>query len=76
MLSYAYWKSRFAGDPGVVGKTVIINGHSMVVIGVAEQGFDGVELGLRAQIFVPAVMKGPMLPLADDINNRRSRWVR
>ena len=75
MLSYAYWESRFAGDPGIVGKTVIINGHSMVVIGVAEQGFDGVELGLRAQIFVPAVMKGPMLPLADDINNRRSRWV-
>src|SRR4029077_118154 len=55
--------------------TVIINGHSMVVIGVAEQGFDGVELGLRAQIFVPAVMKGAMLPLADEINNRRSRWV-
>jgi len=75
MLSYAYWKSRFARDPGIVGKTVIVNGHSMVVIGVAEQGFDGVELGLRAQIFVPAVMKGPMLPLADDINNRRSRWV-
>jgi predicted permease len=75
MLSYAYWKSRFAGDPGTVGKTVIINGHSMVVVGVAEQGFDGVELGLRAEIFVPVVMKGPMLPLADDINNRRSRWV-
>jgi predicted permease len=75
MLSYAYWKSRFAGDPGIVGKTVAINGHSMTVVGVAEQGFDGVELGQRAQIFVPVVMKGPMLPLADDINDRRSRFV-
>ena len=75
MLSYAYWKSRFAGDPGIVGKTVVINGHSMTVVGVAEQGFDGVELGRRAQIFVPVVMKGPMLPLADDINDRRSRFV-
>src|ERR1700730_13628750 len=75
MLSYAYWKSRFAGDPSVVGKTVVINGHSMTVVGVAEQGFDGVELGQRAQIFVPVVMKGPMIPLADDINDRRSRFV-
>jgi predicted permease len=75
MLSYAYWKSRFAGDPGIVGKTVVINGHSMTVVGVAEQGFDGVELGQRAQIFVPVVMKGPMIPLADNINDRRSRWV-
>src|ERR1700733_3501252 len=39
MLSYAYWKSRFAGDPGIVGKTVVINGHPMTVVGVAEQGF-------------------------------------
>jgi predicted permease len=75
MLSYAYWKSRFAGDPSIVGKTVVINGHSMTVVGVAEQGFDGVELGQRAQIFVPVVMKGPMIPLADNINDRRSRWV-
>jgi predicted permease len=75
MLSYAYWKSRFAGDPGIVGKSVVINGHSMTIVGVAEQGFDGVELGQRAQIFVPVVMKGPMIPLADDINDRRSRFV-
>jgi putative ABC transport system permease protein len=75
MLSYAYWKSRFAGDPGIVGKTVVVNGHSMTVVGVAERGFDGVELGQRAQIFVPVVMKGPMIPLADDINDRRSRFV-
>jgi putative ABC transport system permease protein len=75
MLSYAYWKSRFAGDAGVIGKTVLINGQRMTLVGVAEQGFDGVELGQRVQIFVPVVMKRPMMPLADDINNRRSRWV-
>ena len=75
MLSYAYWKSRFAGDPGVVGKTVIINGHSMTVVGVAQQGFEGVELGRRAQIFLPVVMKNPLFPMADDIKDRRSRFV-
>src|SRR5579872_4920461 len=41
MLSYAYWKSRFASDRGIVGKTVAINGHNMTIIGVAQPGFDG-----------------------------------
>ncbi len=75
MLSYAYWKSRFAGDPGIVGKSILVNARSMTVVGVAAPGFDGVELGRRAQIFVPVVMKNQMIPLSDDINNRRSRFV-
>ena len=45
MLSYSYWKARFASDRTLIGKTVIINGHNMTVIGVAQPGFDGVELG-------------------------------
>jgi predicted permease len=75
MLSYAYWKSRFAGDPGVIGKEIIVNGHSMTVVGVAERGFDGVELGRVAQIFVPVVMQPQMISQYRGINDRRSRWV-
>ena len=45
MLSYSYWQSRFASDRSIVGKTLVINGHNMTVIGVVQPGFDGVELG-------------------------------
>ena len=45
MLNYSYWKSRFGGDPAIVGKTVIITAHNYTVIGVAQKGFNGVELG-------------------------------
>ena len=46
MLSYAYWQSRFAGDPSVVGETLTVNGHNFTVVGVAQKGFQGVDLGL------------------------------
>jgi predicted permease len=75
MLSYPYWKSRFAGDPGIIGKTMIVNGHNLTVVGVAQPGFEGVELGFRTQIFVPVMMKAQMMPLNDDLKNRRNRWV-
>ena len=76
MLSYAYWKSRFASDPSVLGKNLIVNGHSYSVIGVAQQGFEGVELGSAAKVFVPATMAPQVVPHWEDaLKDRRQRWV-
>jgi hypothetical protein len=34
LLGYGYWQSRFAGDPGVLGETLRINGNAHEIIGV------------------------------------------
>jgi predicted permease len=39
MLSYGYWKRRFGGDPGVVGRTINVNSQSRVIAGVMPRGF-------------------------------------
>jgi predicted permease len=76
MLSYAYWKTRFAGDPGVVGRNMVVNGHSYTVVGVASRGFDGVEFGFPAKVFVPTMMQHEVIAnLQDAITDRRRRWV-
>lgn len=75
MLSYSYWKTRFAADPSIVGKNIALNGHSYTIIGVAQRGFDGVELGYTTQVFVPVMMKAQVTPNWDDLKNRRQRWV-
>jgi predicted permease len=75
MLSYSYWKTRFAGDPSIIGRSVVLNGHSYTIIGVAQPGFDGVELGYMTQVFVPVMMKAQVTPNWDDMKNRRQRWV-
>jgi putative ABC transport system permease protein len=75
MLSHSYWKTRFNGDPSVIGKNVIVNGHGMTVVGVAQAGFDGVELGRSTQVFVPIAMKAQMTPGWDALKDRRTRWV-
>jgi predicted permease len=75
MLSYAYWKTRFAGDPNIIGKSVIINSHNYTIVGVAQKGFDGVELGYTTQVFVPVMMKAQVTPNSDQMKNRRQRWV-
>ena len=56
VLSYTYWKTRFAGDPSVVGKTMVVNGYPLTVIGVSQAGFDGVHQGYSPQVRVPMAM--------------------
>ncbi len=53
MLSYAYWQSDFGGSSGVAGRTVKINGLPFTIIGVAEQGFEGLAPGTRSDIWLP-----------------------
>ncbi len=39
ILSYGLWRSAFAGDPGVVGKTVVLSGRTYDVVGVMPRAF-------------------------------------
>lgn len=40
ILSYGLWSRRFNSDPGVVGRTVTVNGHACLVIGVMPAEFN------------------------------------
>jgi predicted permease len=77
VLSYSFWQSYFNSDRNIVGRTIALNSYNMTVIGVAQPGFDGVELGNPAKIFVPIMMKKEMTPHSDGLKDRRRRlsWV-
>jgi hypothetical protein len=77
VLNYNFWKTRFAGDPQVVGRTLNLNNYKMTVVGVAQAGFDGVELGFSPKIFIPIMMQ-PQIVVGnpeDMLKTRRTRWV-
>jgi putative ABC transport system permease protein len=75
VLSYRFWKQRFASDPSVINQTFLINGNPFTVIGVAQPGFDSVIAGTIPDFFVPITMKAQMTPAWDDLENRRSKWL-
>ena len=77
VLGYDYWVSRFARDPGVVGRKILVNNFPMTIVGVSAEGFHGLDPTRGPQIRVPILMKREMLPdwgwfRAD---SRRARWV-
>ena len=39
VLNYDAWKRRFGGDPGIIGKTLTLNGEPFTVVGVMPEDF-------------------------------------
>jgi putative ABC transport system permease protein len=62
VLSYDLWQGAFAGDPGVLGTTTVVNGVEREIVGVMPQGFDIDDAGV--QIWTPATL---------DPTNRQNR---
>src|SRR5205085_25239 len=56
LSSHSAWQQHFNADPGVVGKTVYLNGQAFTVIGVMPESFLGSVFYLRHSFWVPLMM--------------------
>jgi putative ABC transport system permease protein len=78
VLSHNYWKTRFGSSRDIVGQTVLINGHSMTIIGIAPENFDSAIGGYRPGVFIPISMIEVAIPWRapmDDLKNHQSAWL-
>jgi putative ABC transport system permease protein len=53
VLGYDYWRTRFAGDPAIVGRTLRVNGKPITIVGVLEKGFQGTSVSAAPSLYVP-----------------------
>jgi predicted permease len=56
LLSYSFWRRRFALDPGVVGRKLTLNNQPVTVVGVLPASFDFASVfapGTPVDIFIP-----------------------
>jgi len=75
ILGRTMWEQEFGSDPGVVGRTVRINGVPLTVIGVAPVGFTGMNNFARSDFFVPLMMS-PRLTNDPKIGSLEAREAR
>ncbi len=74
VLQYDFWRSRFSGAPAMVGSTIRLNGSPFTVIGVGPAGFEGTDVGVPTQVWVPVMMKPTITPTWDELENERYAW--
>ena len=52
VISEGFWARRFASDPGIIGKKILLGGDPHLVIGVVGNGFDFREFGPPPDVWV------------------------
>ena len=72
VLSHSMWKTRYAGDPAIVGKSIEIARHRVTVIGVAPERFQGAMPGIREDVWVTL---NPIGSTEWQITHRRATWL-
>jgi predicted permease len=77
VLSYDYWTRRFARDPGVVGRKILVNSYPMTIVGVSAAGFSGIDPARSPAIRLPIQMKATVVPEWGwvHMDDPRVRWV-
>ncbi|MBV8071409.1 MAG: ABC transporter permease [Acidobacteriaceae bacterium] len=75
VLGYDYWQSRFAADPAIVGKQILVNNHLLTVVGVARSGFKGVQPLFSTQVFVPVMMAQELTQEEKPFDSEGRRWL-
>lgn len=75
VLAHDYWQTRFGGVEDIVGRSVRVNDTAMTVIGVAPEGFRGLDTDRVPSLFVPMAMKRVVTPTWDLLDSRRALWL-
>jgi predicted permease len=71
VINHGLWRQSFAGDPGLVGRTIRINGGAVTVVGIMPASFEFAAPWMReatCQLWLP-------LQLKRDEGDRGSHWM-
>ncbi|MFC5862815.1 ADOP family duplicated permease [Acidicapsa dinghuensis] len=76
VLSYPFWRQKLGGDPGIVGKTLMLDGAEFSVVGVAPAGFTGLMVGAAPDFWAPLTTQGRFTHEDQNrLTNRHSYWL-
>jgi predicted permease len=75
VISYDFWSKRFARDPGVLGKTVMLDAIPFTVVGITPPGFFGLEAGSPPDISVPLSLYWRLYRAPEESNDARVWWM-
>ena len=78
VLAHGAWQRKFGGDFNIVGETIDLNGTAFAIIGVAPEGFLGVNAVFGPDVWIPSMMTSAAAPgsMRDWLTNRSALGFR
>jgi len=74
-ISYGYWTRRFHNDPSAIGRTVLVNGIKITIVGVTPPSFSGEIVGSSTDVWLPVSMHDALRPNQKALDDRLTSWL-
>ena len=79
-ISHRFWESVLGSDPSAIGRTIVVNGKSVLLVGVLPAKFFGLEPGTSPDLWMPlqsfsAVLGDYMGQGTDPFRDPRIWWI-
>ncbi len=74
VVSWAFWKNRLGGDPGILGRPITVESVPVTFIGVTPPEFFGLQVGWSEDIFVPLALE-PVIRRRSYTSNAGYKWL-
>ncbi|MGH9218092.1 MAG: ABC transporter permease, partial [Vicinamibacterales bacterium] len=75
VISHSYWLRRFAGDASIIGRTLLLEGQQVPIVGVTPPGFEGAMIGHRADVTAAIHAQAKLQPEDDGGTSADQRWL-
>ena len=75
VLSYPFWKQKLGGDPGVIGKTFLLDGSAFTAVGVAPANFTGLIVGMQSDFWAPLTTQRIFTHDDSRMTSRDAYWL-
>jgi predicted permease len=74
VLTHDLWTRAFGADRDIVRKTIMLNGQTVAVAGVAPEGFDGIDIA-KVSFFAPTSMQVVLRPEDNFHRDAHTSWL-
>lgn len=74
VLNHQLWQREFAADPAIIGKTIVLNGRTFTIVGIAPEGFRGASF-VSTDLWGPISMQEQFVPNRQFLNDPVLSWL-
>jgi putative ABC transport system permease protein len=75
VLGHGFWQSHYAGAESAIGSLIRLNGHSFPIVGVAQQGFFGTDVGGKLDVAIPICAEAVLSGKDSSLDVRDDWWL-
>jgi putative ABC transport system permease protein len=75
VVSYGFWQREFGGNPGVLDRKIMLDGHPFQIVGVTPPNFYGIEVGRNFGVAIPLCAEAVFSTKGSLMDSPVSWWI-